>query len=148
MAACVETQQRKGLDEAWLAQLPAWIAEHRPRPPHGRALVHTELGPGHVLCEQGAITGVIDFADAALGDPDFELPAIGVFITRGDLGLYRRFLAALGRQVPAERVLFAMLLQRADFSMVSKDPVLLRPMMTLRPDGPVNVRLRWRDSLR
>jgi len=43
------------------------------------------------------------------------------------------------------QVILAMLLQRADFALSSKEPVPLRPLMTLRPGGPVNVRVRWRD---
>jgi len=109
---CVEIQRKRGLDEAWLAQLPSFLARHRPRPPHRLAIVHSELGPGHVLYEHGAITGVIDFADACVGDPDLELPAIGIFIARGDRTLYRRFLATLGRDVAPERALVYTLLHR------------------------------------
>jgi cytochrome P450 len=42
------------------------------------------------------------------------------------------------------QVIFALLLQQADFSLAHDTPVPLKPMMTLRPDGPVDVRLRWR----
>lgn len=111
-AGCVEVQRSKGLDEVWLTQLPAFLARHRPRPPHRLAIVHSELGPGHVLHDRGAITGVIDFADACVGDPDLELPAVGIFIARGDRALYRRFLAGLGRDVAPERVLAYTLLHR------------------------------------
>jgi cytochrome P450 len=41
------------------------------------------------------------------------------------------------------QVILAMLLQRADFELTSLAPVPLRPIMTLRPGGPVHVRLRW-----
>ena len=112
IAASVETQRGKGLDEAWLAQLPAFLAAHRPDPPPRLVLVHSELGPGHVLHEGCAITGVIDFADACVGDPDLELPAVGLFIARGDRSLYRRFLAVLGRAVAPERALVHALLHR------------------------------------
>jgi cytochrome P450 len=40
--------------------------------------------------------------------------------------------------------MFAMLLQQADFSLASTLPVPLKPGITLRPGGPVDVRLRWR----
>jgi hygromycin-B 7''-O-kinase len=111
-AACVEVQRSKGLAESWLAQLPSFLARHRPRPPHRLTIVHSELGPGHVFYEQGAITGVIDFADACVGDPDLELPAVGIFVARGDRALYRRFLGALGRDVAPERALLYTLLHR------------------------------------
>lgn len=44
------------------------------------------------------------------------------------------------------QVIFALLLQQADFSLASDQPIPLRPAMTLRPGGPVNVRLRWRGQ--
>lgn len=33
------------------------------------ALVHCDLGPSHLLCRDGRLVGVIDWADAKLGDP-------------------------------------------------------------------------------
>ncbi|HEY7956479.1 MAG TPA: cytochrome P450 [Polyangia bacterium] len=42
------------------------------------------------------------------------------------------------------QVILAMLLQRCDVELTSMRPVPLAPMMTLRPGGPVEVRLRWR----
>ncbi|MFC6847283.1 phosphotransferase [Streptomyces caelestis] len=37
------------------------------------ALVHGDLGPGHLLAQDGALTGVIDFGDAHIGDPAVDL---------------------------------------------------------------------------
>jgi cytochrome P450 len=45
------------------------------------------------------------------------------------------------------QVIFALLLQRADFELTSSDPIPLLPRMTLRPGAPVMVRLRWREDL-
>jgi len=42
------------------------------------------------------------------------------------------------------QVILAMLLQRGEFELASLKPVATRPMMTLRPGGPVPLRLRWR----
>jgi cytochrome P450 len=42
------------------------------------------------------------------------------------------------------QVILAMMLQRGDFELASLKPVPTKPMMTLRPGGPVNVRVRWR----
>jgi cytochrome P450 len=42
------------------------------------------------------------------------------------------------------QVIFAMLLQRADFRLVSRAPVPMRLLMTLRPGAPVPVALTWR----
>nr|WP_319019131.1 phosphotransferase [Microbispora sitophila] len=38
-----------------------------------RALVHGDLGPEHVLVRDGAVSGVIDFGDAHVGDPALDL---------------------------------------------------------------------------
>ncbi|MFG1859826.1 phosphotransferase [Microbispora bryophytorum] len=37
------------------------------------ALVHGDLGPEHVLMRDGAVSGVIDFSDAHVGDPALDL---------------------------------------------------------------------------
>ncbi|MEU6409424.1 phosphotransferase [Microbispora sp. NPDC046933] len=37
------------------------------------ALVHGDLGPEHVLARDGAVSGVIDFGDAHVGDPALDL---------------------------------------------------------------------------
>lgn len=44
------------------------------------ALVHRDLGPEHVLVAEGHVTGIIDWADACVGDPaiDFAWPLHGV----------------------------------------------------------------------
>ena len=36
-------------------------------------LVHGDLGPAHLLSQDGALTGVIDWTDARLGDPALDL---------------------------------------------------------------------------
>jgi aminoglycoside phosphotransferase (APT) family kinase protein len=36
-------------------------------------LVHGDLGPSHLLCEEGRITGAIDWSDAREGDPALDL---------------------------------------------------------------------------
>ncbi len=42
--------------------------------PPRKAVVHNDLGPDHILTDGKAITGIIDFGDAAIGDPalDFQ----------------------------------------------------------------------------
>jgi aminoglycoside phosphotransferase (APT) family kinase protein len=41
--------------------------------PFASALVHADLGPAHVLCADGRITGVIDWTDVKIGDPAIDL---------------------------------------------------------------------------
>jgi aminoglycoside phosphotransferase (APT) family kinase protein len=36
-------------------------------------LVHGDLGPAHVLCDDGGVVGVIDWSDSHLGDPAIDL---------------------------------------------------------------------------
>jgi len=36
------------------------------------ALVHCDLGPSHLLCREGRLAGVIDWADAKIGDPAID----------------------------------------------------------------------------
>lgn len=49
---------------ALLAAMPACPAD---------TLVHGDLGPEHVLSQDGALSGVIDFSDAHIGDPAIDL---------------------------------------------------------------------------
>jgi aminoglycoside phosphotransferase (APT) family kinase protein len=37
------------------------------------ALVHSDLGPDHILTTDGQITGIIDWTDAVIGDPALDL---------------------------------------------------------------------------
>lgn len=47
------------------------------------ALIHADLGPEHVLCdlEQGCVTGIIDWEDAAIGDPALDF--VGLYAVGG-----------------------------------------------------------------
>lgn len=37
------------------------------------ALIHGDLGPAHILCQDGRLNGVIDWSDARIGDPALDL---------------------------------------------------------------------------
>jgi aminoglycoside 2''-phosphotransferase len=62
------------------AEFAAYEADHDPSrvPP---ALLHSDLKPDHVLYDPAArrITGVLDWGDVSLGDPDFDLAVVGIF---------------------------------------------------------------------
>jgi aminoglycoside phosphotransferase (APT) family kinase protein len=47
----------------------AALAAAAPVPPARRALIHGDLGAEHVFVAGGRISGIIDWGDAALGDP-------------------------------------------------------------------------------
>jgi aminoglycoside 2''-phosphotransferase len=47
----------------------------------GPAVIHSDFKPAHVLfdAEVGQITGVLDWGDAALGDPDYDFACVKIF---------------------------------------------------------------------
>jgi len=110
-AVTLARQRERGLGEADLATLAAALpdllaaAQAASGPPY--ALLHTEIGPGHVHFDsEGRAVGVLDFADALVGPPLYEGPAAGVFVTRGDPALFAVLRDAAGW--PAQpRVLWA-----------------------------------------
>jgi aminoglycoside phosphotransferase (APT) family kinase protein len=72
--------------EAWVeeaAETLITLREHVPAtveaaltrpipPPAARTLIHGDLGAEHVFADAGRITGVIDWGDAAIGDPALD----------------------------------------------------------------------------
>jgi len=99
-ASAVERQRAKGLDAAWLAQLPAFL-ESLPREPAAeRVLLHTEVMREHLLVRQGArgweLSGLFDFEPAMRGAPEYELASVGVFVSRGDPRLLGTLLRSYG----------------------------------------------------
>ena len=67
-------------------------------------LLHADLSLDHLLVVDGAITGVIDFGDVELGDPDAELgylwaEAGPAFVARIQAGRGRRLTAALAAKL-------------------------------------------------
>jgi aminoglycoside 2''-phosphotransferase len=58
------------------------------------AVLHADLKPAHVLVDpSGAgITGILDWGDVSLGDPDFDLAVISIFFGRGVLAQLLRHL--------------------------------------------------------
>lgn len=77
-AACGAFQRRHGFEDEALAALPALLEDGAPLVPDGRrALLHADLHHEHVLLERRAgawaLSGVIDFGDAVVGHPEYEL---------------------------------------------------------------------------
>lgn len=68
----------------------------------GHVLLHTELGPGHVLVEGERLTGLFDFGEARQGPHAYDFAAVGLFLTRGDALAFRAFLDGYGVD-PAQR---------------------------------------------
>ncbi|WP_369134859.1 phosphotransferase family protein [Modestobacter sp. I12A-02662] len=63
----------------WLADLPGpapllrVLRATRPRPARELVLAHADLGAEHLLESDGELTGIIDWADAAVTDPALDL---------------------------------------------------------------------------
>lgn len=87
------TASRAG--EPWASLLAAHVRETTPRGSR-RVLLHTELGPSHVLARGARLTGLIDFVDAMIGDPEYDLAALAFFVTRGDARGFAAFLDGYG----------------------------------------------------
>jgi aminoglycoside phosphotransferase (APT) family kinase protein len=55
--------------EDWLAEADL-VATVPPAPP--RVFIHGDLGAEHIFVDGGRVTGVIDWGDAVIGDPDLD----------------------------------------------------------------------------
>ncbi|SOB84750.1 phosphotransferase family protein [Streptomyces sp. 1331.2] len=99
-AGAVARQRERGLPEAWAEQIPDFLAAAPPpTATPRRALLHTEFMREHLLTDPATgwrLTGLIDFEPAMIGDPAYDLVAVGLFTTRGDRQLLGRLLAAYG----------------------------------------------------
>ena len=98
-AGTVRRQRERGLAESWTGQIPAFLdSVTLPAGPE-RALLHTEFMRQHLVVdpEDSALTGLLDFEPAMIGDPAYDFVGVGLFVTRGDPRLMSRFTEAYGR---------------------------------------------------
>jgi hygromycin-B 7''-O-kinase len=99
-ASAVDRQRAKGLDAAWLEQLPAFLESVPLEVPAEGVLLHTEVMREHLLVRGSArgweLSGLFDFEPAMCGAPEYELAAVGVFVSCGDPRLLRALLSAYG----------------------------------------------------
>ncbi len=82
-----------------IAQIPRYLAAHEHfYNPLSACLIHADLTHDHVLGEfqdgKWRMTGLIDFGDAWVGDPIYELVALHLSIFQLDRQLLKTFLAA------------------------------------------------------
>ncbi|MFJ7907698.1 phosphotransferase family protein [Kitasatospora sp. NPDC096204] len=102
-AGAVARQRERGLAEEWLEQIPDFLAAAPlPTASPGRALLHTEFMREHLLTDPAdgwRLTGLLDFEPAMIGDPAYDLVAVGLFTTRADPRLLGHLLDAYGRRV-------------------------------------------------
>jgi hygromycin-B 7''-O-kinase len=102
-ARCAESHSAWGsLPEHLVAQLDAYVPSVGDLVDHGAPprVLHCDLNADHIL---GAFeggrwrpAGIIDFGDAKVGDPVYELVALHIGLFRCDKRLLRTFLASYG----------------------------------------------------
>lgn len=100
MAGCGDRQRARRLDEGWAAQVDPFLARHPPVT-RGRSLLHTEVMPAHLFAEErdGAwnLVGWLDFEPSMVGEPEYEMASVGVFVAGTDREVLRAVLSGWGR---------------------------------------------------
>jgi hygromycin-B 7''-O-kinase len=141
IANCVEQHQTKGLSATLLQQLPAYLDSIKEtllkieKP----VILTGEYTPMNFLVQQidevWHISGLIDFGDAMLGLPEYDLLGPGAFLIQGDKQLLREFLTSYG-YLPNEMT-----------KMLSHQ---LMALMLLHQYSNLNIQLRipnWKDKV-
>lgn len=99
---CVKQHQSKQLPEELLQQIPNFLDSIKPiLPKISQPVILTgEYTPMNFLVKQTDgiwhIDGLIDFGDAMLGLPEYDLLGPGAFLIQGDKALLKTFLTAYG----------------------------------------------------
>lgn len=102
IANCVEQHQIKGLSTALVQQIPTYLSSIKDVLPAIKkpVILTGEYTPMNFLVEQvdgiWHISGLIDFGDAMLGLPEYDLLGPGAFLIQGDKQLLREFLMSYG----------------------------------------------------
>jgi aminoglycoside phosphotransferase (APT) family kinase protein len=60
----------------------AWAADNAP-PPGQRSILHLDFHPGNIMVHNGAVTGVIDWANGTTGDPASDVGTTVALLTMG-----------------------------------------------------------------
>ena len=106
--------ERAKLDE--LAPLLVWLRARRP-PPAAPAICHGDFHPQNVLVDDGGVTGVLDWPNALIADPAFDVAStlnILRFVPAGltSMPAALRWVARLAQPLLARRYLAAYRRQR------------------------------------
>lgn len=102
IAGCESRHRRMGLPERLASQIPAYLESARALLPRSVApvLLTGEYTPQNLLVTRAGgrwrVTGMIDFADACLGAPEYDLLGPCLFLSAGSADLQRAFLGACG----------------------------------------------------
>ncbi len=103
VANAVARHRRFGVPEGILERIPATIAAGGPHPRIGVPAVpiHADLTDEnvHLVRERGRwrVAGILDFGDAMVGDPEYDLMVPGVFVAAGNRALLRAIFRGAGR---------------------------------------------------
>jgi len=107
-AQAVARQRARGIDETWASALAAYVEALPPMglPDGGRPVfLHADLTDDHVLVQrrdgQWHVTGLIDFADAMVGDRLYDFAAPLVFLCQHRSREQRALLAGYGWDLDA-----------------------------------------------
>lgn len=120
-AGCVARQAQYKLTSPWLEQVEPFLEQVSLPSPAAQVLLHTEVMHAHLLVAPSGsgwrLSGLFDFEPAMVGDPEYDLASVGVFVSCGDPALFARVLDGMGmpaaaRAGLARRVMAWMLLHR------------------------------------
>lgn len=93
LRACAPARlERSGLPDHLVQQVPEFLADASDE----AVLVHADITADHVFVDGGRLVGVIDWGDAMVADPWYELVAIRFDSLRGERGLFTDFLDGYG----------------------------------------------------
>ena len=97
--ALVEAAEHSSLSARLIARIGGFLVGLEPS---GTAFVHGDLMHRHVFVVAGHLAGIIDWGDAALADPHYELAKLHLDLFDGDKTLLRTFLEASGWQAGSD----------------------------------------------
>lgn len=99
-----------GADDALLEFAFAWLRDHAPDPDDPPVLCHGDAGPGNFMFHDGALTAIIDWEFAHLGDPMDDLAWFSMRCVMEPVPDYFAALAAYeaasGRKIDRRRLLY------------------------------------------
>ncbi|MFS8101837.1 aminoglycoside phosphotransferase family protein [Lentzea alba] len=101
---CVEQQRKHKLAEHWLEQIPEFLDSVDLQASSG-VLLHTEVMSGHLVQQNGKLSGLFDFEPAMRGAFEYEFVGAGVFVTKGDPKCWKALVEAYGRTPDPRRVM-------------------------------------------
>lgn len=131
VAGCAERHAKGGAHPAWTAAIPERLAGVVAELASPARLVpmHADVHTDHVLVDASLkVTGLLDFGDALVGDPAYDLVTPVTFFVRGRSDLLAALLEGLGRAPTPElrrRCTAYQLLHQ--FSDLKRDALLMDP---------------------